>query len=274
MSMADHIDPLQIAPDPATLHAFHRQQLSAMLDGELSPDEAKFMLRRLEHDEELAGCWERWQVCGEVLRGRVERVLSEDFAARVAVAIQAPLPLSRPAGGLNAQRRPRRRALYWGGTGIAASLALAALVVRLPGSEVVVEPELAVVDSDAPVAVTEVQAVLAESASMVSPVPEPLPVAGPAPARNVAVTAIASAPDHSERAARDLLAPTVAAPAVPRPWPRAGSGTGRFAVGYGAAPMPLDPFQPRWTPPPSVLWPEAGERPVLPASRETVGKQD
>ena len=57
MNQADDIDALQIGPDPDKLFVYHRQQLSAMLDGELSPDEAKFMLRRLQHDTELATCW-------------------------------------------------------------------------------------------------------------------------------------------------------------------------------------------------------------------------
>jgi len=277
MSMADHIDPLQIAPDPETLHAFHRQQLSAMLDGELPVDEAKFMLRRLEHDVELAECWERWQVCGEVLRGQVSRVLAEDFAARVAVAIQAPLPRSRASGGLNAHRRPRRRALYWGGAGMAASLALVAavLVVRLPGDEVLPEPSAVVADSSdvsAIAALPEAQVALAEPAP-IHVVPEPSPVVVQAPVREVGVAAMAS--DRAELAARELLAPTAPVPAVPRPWPRAVGGAGRFAVGYGAAPMPMDPFQPRWTPPPSAFWPEPGVHPVSPeAGREAVSGQD
>jgi len=283
MSMADHIDPLQIAPDPETLHAFHRQQLSAMLDGELPVDEAKFMLRRLEHDVELAECWERWQVCGEVLRGRVDRVLSQDFAARVAVAIQAPLPRSHASGGLNAHRRPRRRALYWGGAGMAASLALVAavLVIRLPGDQGLPEPAAVVADSsDVPAVTTlpEAQVALAEPAAIPAPIhvmPEPSPVVVQAPARDAAATALALVPDRAEHAARELLAPTAPVPAVPRPWPRAVGGAGRFAVGYGAAPMPMDPFQPRWTPPPSAFWPDPGVRPVSPeAGREVVSGQD
>ena len=31
----------------------HRQQLSALIDGELSADQARFLIRRLEHDQEL-----------------------------------------------------------------------------------------------------------------------------------------------------------------------------------------------------------------------------
>ena len=51
------------------LDIHNRQQLSALMDGELSPDEARFLLRRLQHDEELGSTWERWQLCGDVLRG-------------------------------------------------------------------------------------------------------------------------------------------------------------------------------------------------------------
>src|SRR3546814_9904393 len=76
-----------IQPQTDKLDDHHRQQLSAMLDGELLPDQAKFMLRRLEHDGELAACWERWQVCGEVMRGRQGALLPADFSRRVANAI-------------------------------------------------------------------------------------------------------------------------------------------------------------------------------------------
>ena len=44
---------------------FHREQLSAMMDGALSADETKFLLRRMEHDDALADCWERWQFVGD-----------------------------------------------------------------------------------------------------------------------------------------------------------------------------------------------------------------
>ena len=65
----DDID-IEFQPEPDRLYAHNRRQLSAMLDGELSPDQARFMLRRLQHDTALAACWERWQGCGDVLRGR------------------------------------------------------------------------------------------------------------------------------------------------------------------------------------------------------------
>ena len=50
------------APDKFELH--YRQQLSALVDGELAADEARFMLRRLEHDSELSSTTAkpRWMV--------------------------------------------------------------------------------------------------------------------------------------------------------------------------------------------------------------------
>jgi len=251
--IADPIDPVQIAPDPKALHTFHRQQLSAMLDGELSPDEAKFMLRRLEHDVELARCWERWQVCGEVLRGRAEGLLAGDFAARVMLAVQGPIRCSQ--SGVAARRRSRAR-YYWGGTGIAAALALvtAALVFRLPGEPAGAEPAVTLAPPavSAPEMRLESRFVPVESAA-VSALASPLPVT-----RAQAPAVAVAAAEREVRMARELEAPAEApVSVVPRPWPRAGIETGRFAVGYGGASVrPLDPFQPRWTPPPSVLWPE------------------
>lgn len=115
------------------LDAHHRQQLSAMLDGELPPDQAKFMLRRLQHDAQLATCWERWQVCGDVLRGRHEALLPADFSQRVMGAIARDVA---DAGGSKqpdaGSTRQLSRWLRWGGGALAASVALMALIVARP----------------------------------------------------------------------------------------------------------------------------------------------
>lgn len=109
---------------PERLCAHSRRQLSAMLDGELPPDQARFMLRRLQHDAGLTECWERWQLCGDVLRGQGHALLPTDFSARVAAALGAgpvPAPVALPA------RRPRHGLLRWGGGALAASVAVGAL---------------------------------------------------------------------------------------------------------------------------------------------------
>ena len=125
MIHVDDNEPVQIGPDPDKLFVYHRQQLSAMLDGELSPDEARFMLRRLQHDTVLASCWERWQVCGDVLRGQGNELLPADFARRVALAVAGDAADTRHhSPGRNARPRIAR---WGGGAAIAASVALLAI---------------------------------------------------------------------------------------------------------------------------------------------------
>lgn len=122
---SDH-DEFEPAP-PDKLYAHYCRQLSAMMDGELSPDEAKFMLRRLEHDAALAGCWERWQVCGDVLRGRHHALLPADFAQRVALAIADD---GHASVGVSAGEKSRPRLARWGGgAALAASVAVVAFLV-------------------------------------------------------------------------------------------------------------------------------------------------
>lgn len=109
---------------PEKLQAHCRRQLSAMLDGELPPDEAKFMLRRVGHDADLSGCWERWQLAGDVMRGHA-LVLPADFAQRVSMAISAD-------GRASATVTTRRGHWLqrWGGSlALAASVAAVTFVV-------------------------------------------------------------------------------------------------------------------------------------------------
>ena len=118
----------ELAP-PDRLEAHYRRQLSAMLDGELSPDQARFMLRRLQHDRELAARWERWQVCGDVLRGRGHALLPADFSSRVAAAIAAPQTAGTAQAAASAGSARPHRLLRWGGGALAASVALVALLM-------------------------------------------------------------------------------------------------------------------------------------------------
>lgn len=116
-------DPFERHDDAAIdrMAAMHREQLSALVDGELPSDQARFLIRRLEHDEELAGCHERWQLVGDALRGQLGAVAPVDFSARVSAALdQAAVPAVAPR---------RRGSRYWlGGGALAAALAVMALV--------------------------------------------------------------------------------------------------------------------------------------------------
>ena len=99
------------------------QQLSALVDGDLAPDQARFLLRRMEHDTELSGCLERWQLCGDVLRGQARAPAPADFAGRIAAAIAAESV--QPTS--TASSRNRGNLAKWGGGALAASVAAIAL---------------------------------------------------------------------------------------------------------------------------------------------------
>ncbi|KAB7762394.1 sigma-E factor negative regulatory protein [Xanthomonas maliensis] len=169
-------------PDMSTTDKFerhYRQQLSALMDGELNADESRFLLRRLAHDEELAGCHERWQLCGDVLRGAATAPAPLDFAARVRAAVaEAPAPQRAP--------RPAATAARWrwgGGAAIAASVAAIALFMareRLP--------DIAAPTPDAPVPVFATAARVPQP-PQVAQVPQP----PRAPADPDAVATLASA---------------------------------------------------------------------------------
>lgn len=99
-------------------------QLSALIDGELSRADSRFLLRRLEADAALRGQWRRWHLVRASLRGQA-LAIDRGFADRVNAAIAvAATPRTANVDGV----------LRWaGGLAVAASVAFAALLV-MPGS--------------------------------------------------------------------------------------------------------------------------------------------
>ena len=151
----------------------NRLQLSALMDGELPLDEARFLLRRLQHDSELGDCWERWQFCGDLMRGRADIPLPAGFADRIAAAIA-----TEPGAAGSHAGRPRW--VGWGsGAALAASIAVVALFVARQ-SPVATVPAIPA---------TPVQ-VATETPSMVLPV-APAPTAPDRAAQLAAAVAVA-----------------------------------------------------------------------------------
>lgn len=102
-----------------------REDLSALMDGELGAEPARFLLRRMEREPELARAWSRWHLIRECLALDTARFIAhpqtdEIFAARV-------------LGTLQQRSHMRRRwARFAGGGAIAASVAAAALILGVP----------------------------------------------------------------------------------------------------------------------------------------------
>jgi sigma-E factor negative regulatory protein RseA len=102
------------------------ENLSAAMDGELSREELRFLLRRLDHDTSLLQVWARYHVAGDSLRRQLPPVAGSGFATRVMQLIED----EEAAAQVAPHRRDWLR-LSVGGA-IAASVAVAALMVSQP----------------------------------------------------------------------------------------------------------------------------------------------
>lgn len=99
--------------------------LSAGIDGELSKEELRFLLRRLDHDATLQQTWARYHIARDSLRHQLPPMASAEFSARVMSSIAQE---SRPAA-----LGKRNHWLRWStGGAIAASVAAAALMIGQP----------------------------------------------------------------------------------------------------------------------------------------------
>lgn len=100
------------------------EHLSAGMDGELSREELRFLLRRLDHDQALRGQWSRFHLAGDGLRRELPALASGGFATRVMASIEQERSGS-------ARRRSGWLRVSAGGA-IAASVAVVALMATRP----------------------------------------------------------------------------------------------------------------------------------------------
>jgi negative regulator of sigma E activity len=160
------------------------EQVSALVDGELPPEETALLMRRLAREPELSARLGRYRLIGGVLRGE-RAVAAEDFAARVSAAIalepEPTLPVLEP-------RPAVRRASPFGrfvrplvGLSVAASVGVLAVMV-LGRTEAPVEVARVAAVVPAPAAPREA---LAAAAPLLPRTAEPLSYVTPAvaPAR-------------------------------------------------------------------------------------------
>ena len=134
------------------------EQLSAFMDGELGRDESRFLLRRAEGDDVLAGRWTRYHIARHVLRRQPVLAIRADFSS----AILAKLDAEAIA------ETGRVQWLRWGSGGaIAAAVAVAALMVTKPSTQ----PEVAtpIAASTAPQRTTQITAPAPAQVAAASP---------------------------------------------------------------------------------------------------------
>jgi anti-sigma factor RsiW len=177
------------------------EQLSAMLDGELSADEARFVQRRMANDPALRARWARMQVGAACLRNQPWQPMAPDLADRVAAALA-----EGPA------RAPRRlpRVAGWAVAASVAALALA-FAPRFGGGDVPTPP--AVATTARPVATLS-------SADLVASAGDRAPAATVAASNEVALAParpaaplLGDAPAGATRAGESPLAANVESPA-------------------------------------------------------------
>lgn len=268
-------------PNTSNHHPLHprddRETLSALFDGELPGDAMRFALKRLDHDVDWRETCGRWQLIGDALRGEATAAAPADFAAGVmrklaaeghgASAASAVVPAVDTTPATVASRRR-----WFGGAALAASVAVAAVLVARPFSPPSTTPAQTQVAAGviAPAvapehaAQTEVVAAVTGSTAT-SPSATTLAAAETPTAARKSASRPARAALRSVRPAADGTDTAVAAvePAAAqkpfhpptdeiatRPWPRAvlSEGSGNFTVGFGATSSPtssLYPFEPR-----------------------------
>lgn len=108
-----------------------REQMSALIDGELPRDEVGLLVRRMARDAELKRAFGNYVLAGESLRAPGSVLASAGFAARVSAAIG-----ESDVAEVAVPPVPARASIRWrrplAATAVAASAALAAVLLVQP----------------------------------------------------------------------------------------------------------------------------------------------
>lgn len=268
------------------------ESLSALFDGELQGDAARFACKRLVQDEQWRQSCGNWQLAGDVLRGRSMAPAPPDFAQRVQMELAREALAAADAS--TAAVPVRRR--WMGGAALAASVAVAAWFVANPfddGGPATPAPTATIAAAAPPADLVTLPPAAADPTAVLQnpqgPGDRTRRTAGRTsrPVANPRVTSAVSMPTQqvSARASvdsSDMLSgstntnATLADPfrlpaprdAAPRPWPRAvlpgyrsssteltaGYGTGLHNADAGVVDGPtFYPFEPRLAPDPDAL---------------------
>src|SRR5512135_3388349 len=176
-----------------------REQVSALLDGELPRDEIGLLLRRLDRDAELRRAFGSYALIGETLRAPGGQVASASFAARVAAALdddvavteRTPRKAGTPAALSPAVQFWRRPAVR---TALAASAAAAAVVLFRPEVQQQSQPAALVASAVPQLRATVASPTPAQSQRMASYVMAHSQFSTPMVRRNVLTSLLAADP--------------------------------------------------------------------------------
>lgn len=224
-----------------------RDALSALFDGELQGDAARFALKRLAHDPQWRESFSRWQLAGDAMRGRATAAAPLDFAdgvaarlARESAATVVPIAMGERAtvvaSGSSVGASSRRR--WLGGAALAASVAMAALFVGRPFSGGDAAPASTSIVADVP----------ATTPTPAAPAAAEPAAAAPVLAASAVAVAVAEAPrraaerrsrGQSQRAALRAQQRTTQVVAA-----AASNAAPPVVVATSAAPASGDPFRP------------------------------
>ena len=133
------------------------EQLSALMDGELSQAEVPMVVRRVARDESLKKTAQRYSLIGDALRDELPAGHVADLVGRVREELLQEPALTPGAAAASRSTWLRR---YAGGFAVAASVALVALVA-LPGREELAPPPT--------LSATEIASPAPDQRSMVQP---------------------------------------------------------------------------------------------------------
>lgn len=104
-----------------------REHLSALVDGEISRETSRFLVRRLGVDEELRATWTRYHLVRDCLRHQDGAIAGDDLCTRVSLALESE------TRAMPSRLAPARWLKPVAGLAIAASVALMAIVTVGPG---------------------------------------------------------------------------------------------------------------------------------------------
>ena len=255
-----------------------RETLSALFDGELPGDAARFALKRLDHDADWRETCGRWQMIGDALRGEATSAAPTGFASGVMRMLDAEAAVASVASErVMASTATNLRRRWIGGAALAASVAMAAVLVVRPLSETS-SPDRQVASAPTATQMPAPSAVTVPAPTSANTPSPTLIAAAEAPVATASHRA-ARSPRTATRVVRRQAAPvrneadeatTVVASATPapvttgrpfhppvddivtRPWPRSvlsSENAGALTVGFGStsstSPSSLYPFEPR-----------------------------